>query len=60
VTVTARVAGRQIASWLLTSQSFEEHAASLAADLTAGPEEVLVSTETGTFTALHYWVYAPR
>jgi hypothetical protein len=57
VSVTLRIAGRLIDSWLVSKQSFEEHAALLPEDLATGPAEVEVRAETGSFTAAHYWVY---
>jgi hypothetical protein len=57
VTVSLRIGGRLIDSWLVSKQTFEEHAALLPGDLPTGPGEVEVRAETGAFTAAHYWVY---
>ncbi|HEY5373126.1 MAG TPA: hypothetical protein VIK01_05535, partial [Polyangiaceae bacterium] len=57
VTVTLRIGGRLIDTWLVSKQTFEEHAASLPEDQANGPAQVEVRAETGAFTAAHYWVY---
>ena len=57
VTVTLRIGGRLIDTWLVSKQTFEEHAASLPEDQANGPAQVEVRAQTGAFTAAHYWVY---
>ena len=61
LTVSLRVGGRLIESWAVSRPDFEDHALSLPADLPKGPTDVEIGTESGTFSALHYWAYdAPQ
>jgi len=57
LTVSLRIGARPIASWTVSRPDFEDHALSLPADLAAGPAELEISAEGGTFSALHYWAY---
>ena len=61
LTVQLRIAGRLIERWTVSRPDFEDHVLNLPADLAAGPAELTLSAENGTFSALHYWSYdAPR
>jgi hypothetical protein len=59
LTVSLRVGGRLIDRWTVSRPDFEDHALTLPADLAAGPAEVELSADRGTFSALHYWSYDP-
>lgn len=61
LTVNLRVGGRLIDRWTVSRPDFEDHVLSLPADVPAGPAELELSTDGGTFSALHYWSYdAPQ
>lgn len=61
LTVKLRVGGRLIDRWTVSRPDFEDRALSLPADLPAGPAELEISADNGTFSALHYWSYdAPQ
>ena len=61
LTVSLRVGRRLIDRWTVSRPDFEDRALSLPADLPAGPAELEISADSGTFSALHYWSYdAPQ
>jgi hypothetical protein len=51
------IGGRPITSWTVSRPDFEDHVLSVPADLPAGPAEVQISADSGTFSSLHYWSY---
>ena len=60
VTVTVRVAGRELGAWAVSGPSFQERSLALAADTPDGTAEVEVSADHGAFNAAHYWLYPGR
>jgi hypothetical protein len=61
VTVALRIGGRPIDRWTVSRPDFEDHVLSLPSDLPVGPAQLEITAESGTFSALHYWVYdAPQ
>jgi hypothetical protein len=59
LSVSLRIAGRLVDRWTVSRPDFEEHAVSLPEDAPRGPGQVVVSAESGAFSAAHYWVYEP-
>ena len=61
LTLNLRVGGRLIDRWTVSRPDFEDRALTLPADLAAGPADLEISADSGTFSALHYWSYdAPQ
>jgi len=52
-----RVAGQPIDTWTVQRTDFEDHALRLPATVANGPSRVEISSESGTFSAAHYWSY---
>jgi hypothetical protein len=57
LTVKLRIGGRLLDRWTVSRPDFEDRALSLPADLPAGPVELELSADSGTFSSLHYWSY---
>ena len=58
--VSVRVAGKEVASWMLGNRGLEEHSVELAQDTPTGRVDVEIVADSGAFSAAHYWLYAPR
>ncbi|MEP7050433.1 MAG: hypothetical protein ABJB12_08785 [Pseudomonadota bacterium] len=57
LSVSLSADGRLLDRWTVSRPAFDEHALTLPADLGRGPAQVEISTQSGSFSAAHYWVY---